>query len=76
MNRPKKILVLLAGTTREFNAEIRPGVTARDLLKQLGIKGNLKKAGEALPFADNEDLYPRVEEGEKLVAAPTTPVAW
>jgi hypothetical protein len=72
---PKSVTVLLAGTTTTYTPDIQPGMTARALLKQLGIKGYLKKADEALPFGAREDLYPRVEDGEKLVATPSTPVA-
>jgi len=75
MNKPKNVLVLVAGTNRELKAEVHSPTTAKDLLKKIGVKGHLKKYGEALPFADNEDIYPRIENGEKLVATPDMPVA-
>jgi len=76
MDSPKNVLVLVAATNREYKLEIVPGVTARDVLRQVGIKrGHVKKAGEGYTFGDNEEIYPRVETGCKLVVSPDTPVA-
>jgi len=82
----KTVLVVVAGSRatnaegehqpRDLQVEILPGVTARDLLQKIGIAdGVLKKPDEAYTFGANEELYPRVETGNKLHAVPRTPVA-
>ena len=70
----KTVYVVVAGSGKKFEVQILPGVTTRDLLEKLGLHGHLSKYGEPTPFAENEELYPRVEEGDKLLVGPTTPV--
>jgi len=73
---PKNAIVVLAGSGKKYEVGVLPGVTAQDLLQQLGLKGHLRKFEEAKPFGANEELYNRIEDGEKLVSGPHMPVAW
>jgi len=85
MNQVKQVLVLIAGregsaasggSKNELHVDIVPGVTAKDLLRKIGMrKGHLKKSGGGYLFGENEELYPQVETGDKLIAVPNTPVA-
>jgi len=85
MNEAKKVLVVIAAsrttggtdqTPEEFQMDILPRITAKDVLKRIGIRqGRLKKAGEGFIFGEHEEIYPRVETGDKLIAVPKTPVA-
>jgi hypothetical protein len=69
------VTVLKAGSGKKAKAEIEPGTTARDVLELLGLEGfSLGKADESSPFGADEEIYPRVVDGEKLHATPDTPV--
>jgi len=72
----KHVSILLTGSGEQRHAvQILRGVTVRDLLEQLGLEGHLTKFGETTPFGENEVLYPRIEDGDKLILGPNTPVA-
>lgn len=73
---PKHVTIVRAGAGGEpLDVEIARGVTTRDLLQQLNLVGHLSKYGDPAPFAENEDVYVRVEDGDKLILAPETTVA-
>ena len=73
---PKHVTVVVAGSGgQKHEVEILPGVTTRDLLEQLGLTGYLSKLDDPAPFGENEELFSRVKDGDKLVVSPNTPVA-
>lgn len=71
----KPITVLVGGSGKTHDVNVLPGVTVRDLLQQLNLAGHLTRYGEATPLGENEDVYSRVNPGDKLVLAPNTPVS-
>jgi hypothetical protein len=74
--KAKQVTIVVAGSGEQrVDVEITRGVTTRDLLEQLHLSGRLSKYGDPAPFAENEDIYSRVENGDKLILAPTTSVA-
>jgi len=76
VSKPKHITILLAGSGEQrLDVEIVRGVTTRDLLQQLNLNGHLTKYGDPALFGENEDVYTRVEDGDKLILAPVTRVA-
>jgi len=76
VSKTKHITIVLAGSGEQrLDIEIVRGVTTRDLLQQLNLNGHLTKYGETAPFGENEDVYVRVEDGDKLTLAPVTTVA-
>ena len=75
-SKPKHVTIVLTGSGQQrLDVEILRGVTTRDLLSQLNLSGHLTKLGDPAPFGENEDVYSRVEDGDKLILAPTTTVA-
>ena len=74
--RTKHISIVLAGSGEQrHDVEIQPGVTVRDLLERLSLSGHLSKYGDPAPFGENEDVFARVQDGDKLLVSPKTPVA-
>lgn len=74
--RPKHISLVISGSGQQFtDVEVTRGLTTRDLLQQMNLTGHLSKFGDPVPFGENEDLYTRVEDGDKLIVGPSTPVA-
>jgi hypothetical protein len=72
----KHISIVLAGSGEQrHDVEIHRGVTVRDLLEQLNLAGHLSKLGDPAPLGENEEILSRIEDGEKLVLGPKTPVA-
>ena len=72
----KHATLVRAGAGGEsLDIEIPRGLTTRDLFQQLNLVGHLSKYGDPAPFGENEDLYVRVEDGDKLILAPATTVA-
>jgi hypothetical protein len=68
----KKLLIVVAGTEgqKEFkDIQILPGTRARDILAKLGLKGFQLARPEGGAFADNDDLFPLVSDGQKLFAS-------
>jgi hypothetical protein len=66
----KRIAVVVAGSTRgPQDVTIQPGTTAHDVLSQLALEGYLlsTKAGTTY-FGDDENLYPKVLDGDLLYA--------
>lgn len=71
----KNIVVIIAGSGQPHDLAIEPGTTARDILGKLGLNGYVlsKDAGQHT-FGENENIYPEVDDGEKLYAASKTDV--
>ena len=66
----KRIAVVVAGSTRgPQDVTIEAGTTAHDVLHQLGLEGYLLSAkGAQTYFGDDENLYPKVVDGDLLYA--------
>jgi hypothetical protein len=66
----KNAAVVVAGSTRgPQNVTIQPGTTAHDILSQLGLEGYLLSTkGATTYFGDDENLYPKVVDGDLLYA--------
>ena len=74
--KTKHISVVIAGSGEQIHdIEIPRGTTVRDLLQRLNLTGHLSKYGDPAPFGENEELYARVDDGDKLVLGASTPVA-
>jgi hypothetical protein len=82
----KKVLVVIAGSrvegatgetqTRDEQLEILKETTAKDVLRQIKVRdGVLKHASTGHIFGENEQIFERIETGDKLHAVPRTPVA-
>lgn len=69
----KELLIVIAGSGDRKPIKIAPGTTAQDVLVQSGLQGYvLSRDGDSANlFPANKDLYPLVEDGQKLWA--TTP---
>lgn len=66
----KRATVFVAGTNRgPQDVVIQPGTTAHDVLTQLGLEGYMlsAKSGQTY-FGDDENLYPKVLDGDLLYA--------
>ena len=66
----KRIAVVVAGSTRgPQDVTIQPGTTSQEVLSQLGLEGYLlsTKGGNTY-FGDDENLYPKVVDGDLLYA--------
>lgn len=74
MAEVKTVTVILPGSGQRYDLEIHPGMTAGNLLSQLGTEGKLREYNSDQFFEDNQDLFPLVSDGEKLEAVPRTPV--
>lgn len=66
----KRIAVVVAGSTRgPQDVTIQPGTTAHEVLNQLGLEGYLLTTkGGTTYFGDDENLYPKVFDGDLLYA--------
>lgn len=67
----KIIAIKVAGTERDpIDREIMPGTTAGEILADIGLTGYLLSAGpnSSRFFADEEVIYPLVNDGDKLYA--------
>ena len=72
---PKPVTIVLAGSGKTRDVEVTPGLTVRELLLQLNLTGYLCKFDDPSPLGENEDLYSRVHEGDKLILGPRVQVA-
>jgi len=74
--KTKQISIVLAGSGDQLHeVEIQSGVTVRDLVDRLNLSGHLSKYGDPAPFGENEEIFSRVQDGDKLILSPKTPVA-
>lgn len=71
----KAVSVVVAGSGKLQDVDITPGSTARDTLEKLNLTGELTVVGDPTPFGPNDNVYKRVEDGDKLILKPNTPVA-
>jgi len=72
----KSVSILVTGSGNQIqDVDIVRGSTVRDLLEKLNLSGQLTKGDDPTPFGRNDDLFTRVEDGDKLVLTPSTPVA-
>ena len=71
----KAVVVIVAGSGQAHDLSIQPGTTASDILKQVGLQGYVlsKDRGQHI-FGEKENVYPEVDDGEKLFAASKTDV--
>ena len=69
MSKALTIVVAASGDKRDI--AIEPGTTAADILEQTGLKGYvLSKDGDSSTFfAPTQNVYPEVEDGQKLWAS-------
>jgi len=67
---PKDLTIVVAATSERKDITIEPGTTAQDILKKCGLEGYvLSKDGDSSTFfADKQNVYPEVEDGQKLWA--------
>ena len=77
MPEEKKVVsIVVTGSGNELHeVEIVRGVTVRDLLEKLDLTGELSKVDDTTVFKTNAEIYSKVEDGEKLLLKPPTPVA-
>jgi hypothetical protein len=73
--QPKAVSVVIVGSGQIQDVDIIPGSTARDILEKLNLTGELSVVGDPTPFGPNDNVYKRVEDGDKLNLKPGTPVA-
>jgi len=72
----KSVTIVVAGSGgQKHDVEIQRGVTVRDLLERLNLTGHLSRLDDPAPLGENEEIYSRVQNGEKLILGPNTPVA-
>ena len=66
----KRLSIVVAGSTRgPQDVTIQPGTTAHEVLSQLGLEGYLlSPKGAQTYFGDDENLYPKVVDGDLLYA--------
>lgn len=74
----KTAVVIVSGAPRSDNLreiEIQPGTSAGDVLRALNLTGYLlSKEGSAQAFAEEEDIYSAINDGDKLRATPVAEV--
>lgn len=72
----KAVSIVIVGSGDQIqDVEIFRGSTVRDLLEKLNLSGQLTKVDDPTPFGANDDIFTRVEDGDKLILSPNTPVA-
>jgi len=66
----KDLTIVVAASGDKKDVTIEPGTTASDILKQTGLQGYvLSKDGDSSTFfAPKQNVYPEVEDGQKLWA--------
>jgi len=72
----KELLIVIAASGDRKPIKIAPGTTAHDVLEQIGLQGYvLSRDGDpANMLPANKDLYPMVEDGQKLWATTSADV--
>lgn len=65
----KNLSVVVAGTGQIKDISIKPGTKCSDIIRDLGLTGYVLSKGTGdRPFNPNDDIYPLVQEGQKLYA--------
>ncbi len=67
----KRIAIKVAGSPREpQDAQIEPGTSAGEILRQLGLDGYLLSTGPNSDrfFGEDENVYPALVDGDKIFA--------
>ena len=67
----KRIAIKAAGSEQPpVDVELDPGTTAGEILRELGLQGYLLSTGPNSSnfFGDSENVYPKVNDGDKLFA--------
>jgi hypothetical protein len=73
----KAVSIVIVGSGNQIqDVDIVRGSTVRDLLEKLNLSGVLTKVDDPTPFGPNDDIFTRVETGDKLILSPSTPVAF
>ena len=72
----KRIVIKVAGAGEPRDIVLRPGVTTKDVLDNLGLGRNMMLTQDAAgePFAADENLWAKLEDGQKIYCAPTMEV--
>ena len=71
----KNIVVIVAASGKHHDLQIEAGTTADDVLGQIGLSEYvLSKDNGHHTFGGSENIYPEVEDGEKLHVASQTDV--
>jgi len=66
----KNLSVVVAGSGAIKDIIIKAGTTAKDIVKEMGLTGyRLSKNPDDPPFGENENIYPKVKDGDKLYAS-------
>ncbi|MBM4400569.1 MAG: hypothetical protein FJ045_01310 [Crenarchaeota archaeon] len=67
----KNVAIVVAGAQGQEikDLAIKPGTTARDILKTLGLERYVISTGEGKLFGPRDNVYEAVENGEKLYAS-------
>ena len=82
----KKVVVMLAGAPddTDYRVDIEPGASPDGIFEAMGLQRNaenrfpyqLSKPGNQGFFADHENVFGGVKEGDKLTVVPKSPVAF
>lgn len=71
----KQIVVIVAGTGQHHDLSVEPGTAARDILRQVNLPDYvLSKDNGNFVFGADENIYPKIADGEKLAATARTDV--
>ena len=74
-DKAKDITVIVVGSGKQYPVSVEQGVTVRELLAQLNLRGYLRRPNTVTTLNENEDLFGIIENGDKLEFVPGTPVA-
>jgi len=66
----KRLLLVVSGSGRQHDLEIKPGTTAGDVLSELGLDGyTICPEPNSDAFGTDENLYTaKIEDGQKVFA--------
>ncbi|MFC1865142.1 hypothetical protein ACFLYB_00300 [Chloroflexota bacterium] len=66
----KNIAVVVAGSQGQEikDLALKPGTSARDILQTLGLDNYVISKGDGNIFGPRDNVYEKVEDGEKLYA--------
>ena len=66
----KRIAIVIAGAQQEIkDLTIKPGTTARDILRSLQLERYVISKGDGKIFGPHDNVYEVVGDGEKLYAS-------